>query len=290
MYNQLKMYSEIWRMLGWLHSGEQRLRFRTTELGTLIAEAEFPLRSEDQALLQELFISITFPNPQTENRGIDNLRPFAVLLLLMDELDGRITRDEMILSLYAVTDDRQLGALPAAVDRVKAVRGRYGRLEDTLTATCAAEGVQVNTARNYTRIPIGVLTDANVSWASERTDRATYGRCMKFFELTEHGREVVARLKTMTDVRLADMAGFSIRERAAFLNVGHFAMLDRAGFEAFPQQDEFLAYCAEVAGPILARMSIASAESVLFSPFQQATASEITAADAFESSWRASTN
>jgi hypothetical protein len=37
LYNQLKMYSEVYRMLGWLRPAGRRLEFTTTILGDQVA-------------------------------------------------------------------------------------------------------------------------------------------------------------------------------------------------------------------------------------------------------------
>jgi len=290
MYNQLKMYSEIWRMLGWIHVGTKRLLFTTTPIGRLISETEPPLHPEDKALLQELFLGITFPNHHTENKGIDNLRPFKQLLLLMEGLDGRISRDEMIISLYTMADDLSAGAMSTAVKQVNAVRGYFTALTQTLENTCASDGVQVNTARNYTRIPIGVLTDPNIGWAAEASEKSTYGRTVKFFELTAHGMSVVERLKKMQDVRWQHIAPFKAQERSAFINLAHYAMLERAGFGSVPGQLEFVVYAEGVAARVFESLGIESRLNVLFSPYQQAPTSELVMADSFEAEWHAATH
>lgn len=289
MYNQLKMYSEIWRMLGWLHTGDRRLAFHTTPLGHLMAQLDFPLHDDDKSLLQQLFIGITFPNHQTENKGIDNLRPFRQLLLLMRDLDNRITRDEMIISLFTIVDDRANDAEAAAVARVRAIRGDFAALTSALVQTCQADSVQVNTARNYTRIPIGVLTSALTGWAVESTEKSTYRRSQKFFVLTEHGRATADALRTMTDVRWQDVSAFPPTVRAAFLNVAHYAMLERAGYESLSEQSEFLLHAGEVAAPAMIALGVGSRESLLFSPYQQAPASELSMADSFEGRWHEGT-
>jgi hypothetical protein len=116
LYNQSKMYSEVFRMLGWLRPADRRLAFRTTILGDLVA-SDFVSRPDlVDALLRECLLGITFPNPATDNVGVSNHRPFRWLLLLAAKLDGVISRHEMILGVLAVTDDLKPGCFEAAVN------------------------------------------------------------------------------------------------------------------------------------------------------------------------------
>ena len=64
LYNQAKMYSELFRMLGWLHCGTNSGHFVFSGVAKYIASEAF-----SSPLVQESLYSIVFPNPHVENRG-----------------------------------------------------------------------------------------------------------------------------------------------------------------------------------------------------------------------------
>ena len=60
LYNQSKSYSEVFRMLGWLRPGNQRLAFTSTLLGDLIAE-DFAGRNDlTNGLFRECLLAMHF--------------------------------------------------------------------------------------------------------------------------------------------------------------------------------------------------------------------------------------
>ena len=106
LFNQSKMYSELYRMLGWIRSSaKSHSTFSVTSLGSTVMHYHFAGGSETKGLVGESFISAVFPNPSTVNVGIVNHRPFAQLLKLACLLKGEITRDEIIIGVLSVTDD-----------------------------------------------------------------------------------------------------------------------------------------------------------------------------------------
>ena len=123
LYNQLKMYSEVYRMLGWIRPSNRRLEFTTTILGAQVAD-DFAGRPDLVfGLLRQCLLAVCFPNPVTENIGVTNQRPFTWLLRLTAALGGTITRHEMILGLLAVVDDRRPDAFPKALSTIRSLRG-----------------------------------------------------------------------------------------------------------------------------------------------------------------------
>jgi hypothetical protein len=151
LFNQSKMYSEVYRTLGWLRIGERRQDLSTTFLGDAVADlADFP--DVVNGLVRQSMLALTFPNPATDNVGVVRHRPFRWLLLLTAELGGEITRDEMILGLLRVTDDRAPGALDEAVARIREVRGGDRSVLDSAVAKyAAAEALQVNRRFGFPR-------------------------------------------------------------------------------------------------------------------------------------------
>lgn len=282
LYNQLKMYSEVYRMLGWLRPGERRLEFTTTILGAQIAD-DFADRPDlIYGLVRQCLLSVTFPNPATENIGVANHRPFSWLLRLAAELGGVITRHEMILGLLAVVDDLDPDALPNAVAGITRVRGGNRSVLDVAVERYAASAnVQVNTLENYTRLPVGVLKSADVEWATSGRTSGLYSKPVEAVALTALGRGDAAWAASAIDIREAHLEGFDVDERAHFANYGHYAMLVRSGLElAMVQAD--LNRAAAGCPSILGHFGVDSPGVLLYSPMQQASDDILGRAEAVE--------
>jgi hypothetical protein len=267
LYNQLKMYSEVYRMLGWLRPAKKRLEFSTTILGDLIAE-DFADRPDlVHGLTRQCFMGMTFPNPATNNVGVTNLRPFRWLLMLAAELGGAVTRHEMILCLLAVVDDLAPSAFEDAADCVRAARGGSRRhLDNAVAAYAKASKIQVNTLENYTRLPVGVLKSAQLGWAESQRVAHLYDKPVSALLLTGLGHSDAEWLRTAVDIREDQLAQFGLDERAHFANYGYYAMLLRL------EQDVSADLMVAQAGctGILEALNVTSPLLLLYSPVQQA--------------------
>jgi hypothetical protein len=270
LYNQLKMYTEIFRMLGWVHPTEKKLLFRNTMLGGTVAAPD-PTQERIRNLLQECLLGIVFPNPNTENIGIERLRFFPLLLKFMEELDGLACRDEIIIGLYTITDDSDSDVLKDRVARIKELRGKSGRLQAELEGVAASVRVQVNTLQNYTRFPLGVIKSQLVGWAVDERVRGPYERAMQFYRLTPDGQTVVQLFYVEgRDVRADQIDELPPDDRAFILLVGHAAMHQRAGFIE-SMEDLAILRDARRRFPHVDRvLHDASLDQIYFSPFQQA--------------------
>jgi hypothetical protein len=270
LYNQSKSYSEVFRMLGWIRPGSQRLAFTSTLLGDLIAE-DFADRSDlTNGLLRECLLAITFPNPATDNVGIVNHRPFRWLLLLIAELDGVITRHEMIVGLLAVTDDLQPDVFPAAVERVRRARGHRDDILKAVQAEADRSRIQVVTLENYTRFPVGVFKSPDIGWGTSQRVRNLYERPTEALVLTTLGRTTAEGLRAAVDVREAELQAYPIEERAAFANYSYYAMLLRAGLD-YSEIGGDLMSAERGCQRIMAALHLSDDPSaLLYSPIQQA--------------------
>jgi len=270
LYNQLKMYSEVYRMLGWLRPGERRLNFTTTILGAQIAD-DFSNRTDLLfGLLRQCLISVCFPNPATENVGVVSQRPFSWLLRLAAALGGVITRHEMILGLLAIEDDQANNAFPSAVATIKNVRGgNRDALDEAVLAYAGLANVQVNTLENYTRLPVGVLKSGDVGWASAGRVEGLYSKPTEALTLSALGLADAAWASGAVDVREKQLDTFSMDERAHFANYAHYAMLVRSGLE-YSAVEKDLSKAAHGCRSTLNQLGVDSPDQLLYSPLQQA--------------------
>jgi hypothetical protein len=272
LYNQLKMYSEVYRMLGWMRpSADRRLEFRVSVLGETVA-AGAGFNAVERQLLADSLLSIAFPNPNTDNVGVTASRPFRWLMLLALRLDGIVSRHEMILGLLAVNDDRKPDALDEAVDAIMAVRGSKKQTKSALSKVCDEFGVTQNTLENYTRLPVAVLKDPTLGWGDKVRLRMQDKQTHEFLRLTPAGIAVAESLLTRLDIREADLAaaGADLASRAALAEAAHIEMMRRAGLDVSEFQELETRAVAD-AERLLADLGDPDISNLLYSPFQQAS-------------------
>jgi hypothetical protein len=270
LYNQLKMYAELFRTLGWLHPTHQSsLNFTFTLLGEQLVAAG----KDYWPLVEECILGISYPTPILSVKGNFNLRPFAFILKTMLGSSGYLSRDEMIIGPLSAPDDRGTQASGRVTGLIAKVRQSRADTEAALDTLAAARKTQVNTLHNYTRWPIAVLRDSG--WVEEADATYRDRRKYRVWKLTEKGRAVASRVANALDLRAADVERLEPEERTAIAVLAHFQMLDRAGFDVSPVAERMEAARA-VAVPVLARLG-GSEEALLFSPFQALSLNDIAA-------------
>ncbi len=120
LYNQSKMYSELYRILGWIYPTEDdRLKFTFTYLGAHIAGAKL----DPGPLVRQCILGITYPSEVLSIRSDINIRPFSCILRTMAELDGLLSKDEMIIGPLNVKDDRSDTGFTDMIKSIRAIRG-----------------------------------------------------------------------------------------------------------------------------------------------------------------------
>jgi len=250
LFNQSKMYSELYRVLGWVHHRDgkkQRLSF--SYLGHHVGSAH----DEPRILVQESLLGIAYPNPLVNIHGTNKVRPISLILRTADALGGNISRDEMILGPFDIPDDKDDSLLAEMVSNLRSMRSKPGNTEQALSVRASQLGVQVNTLQNYTRFPIGVLR-----WAGWLVQDS----------LTSAGREMVERLGNVHDIRASDLERFSEPAVHAFCQVAALRIFERAGYDisdfSRPVSD-LERQCSEV----LVALAISDTNRILFSPFQE---------------------
>jgi hypothetical protein len=269
LYNQLKMYAELFRVLGWLHPTEKsRLTYTFTLLGhQVVAAGQQYLR-----LFRECALGIVYPSHVLTVKGIHELRPFAFILRTMRHADGYLSRDEMILGPLSCDSDRTPDAALVLARRIKGLRTSSDTMECKLTELSINRKTQVNTLRNYTRWPIAVLR--HCGWTTEAVAAYEDGTKYQSWALTDAGRGIAERLRSMIDLRLSDVEQLQREERVALSVTAHYAMLGRSGFDLTPVVSQ-VTEAQRLANQALQRLRFPTNTDVLFSPFQTLSAAEI---------------
>lgn len=258
LYNQSKMYSELYKLLGWLHPiPDSALQFRFTLLG-----AHVPAATRDhKALLIESILGIVFPNPILGTKGNYTLRPFPTILRAADDLGGLICRDEIIAGPLSLENDREADLFSEMVNDLRTVRGEWRALCARLDTISRDTGINLNTMGNYTRFPIAILKWSE--WFSIERNREEYGRPIPFLRLTSKGASLLRSVNAKTDIRYGDLQGLDDKLVGAIARLGFHQMLARAGFDVDPVREQL-----EQDSRRVGEWLDSPHPEILFSPFQ----------------------
>lgn len=271
LYNQLKMYAELFRTLGWLHPTPQSaLNFTFTLLGEQVVAAGRNFGS----LLEECVLGIVYPTPLLAVKGHFDLRPFAFILRVMAACDGYLSRDEMIIGPLSAASDRGEKNLEAVGRTIKAARSSAADTEKAIQTVSNARNIQINTLHNYTRWPIALLRD--LGWATRGPAKFGDGGRYGAFHLTDKGWASAKRVGECVDLRVDEVTQLAPGEREALAVVAHFRMLERSGFDVEPVGHR-IAEAEAIAAPAFGRLGT-NGRNLLFSPFQSLSLGDISAA------------
>jgi hypothetical protein len=223
-YNQCKMFAEIYRFLGWIQSYESALNFTFTQLGDHVASAV-----DEKPLVEMCFLGIEFPNELIEVSGNYSIRPFASIIKFMSELDGVLSRDEMILGPLSMLNDRDKTEWKRKVELIRDFRQKPNDFKKALSETLKSRGIKKATAENYTRFPLGALKWLN--WAQPCRDKKLYKKSTHTYRMTETGKEISETLKSKLDFRLEDYEKLPTDSKPPIAKSTFYELLEIAGFD-----------------------------------------------------------
>jgi hypothetical protein len=276
LYNQHKMYSELYRMLGWYKPGSKRTNFDFTELSGYIFEAEEKIKNN---IFTECVLNITFPNYLVNNISGNRIKPFIFLLKLMNELDDVMFRDEIILSVLTTSNDKTKDILNNQKELVINLRTNYNKLCSSFKKLGKLETIQENTLRNYTRFVLGALSYCG--WAESESNKSIYGKSLICYKLTDEGKNLVSKLSQFVDIRHEEIIGTPLKERAAFTLITHYNFLERVGYK-LDDVSEVVNKLVLINKELFDKFKIINRTNILYSPIQQSTDEEIKSATELE--------
>jgi len=264
LYNQSKMYSEIFKLLGWIHpAGSRALDLQFTHFGAHVSQAA----SDARGIFSESILGIVYPNSILAVKGNYQLRPFAAILRTFLELDGILCRDEMIVGPLCLEDDRDPNLFYSMIATLRSARGMYPQLISLLKSVSEARNIKLNTMHNYTRFPLGVIRW--LGWAENVRTKKLYGRSMVALEMTDEGYKAAETLLDLIDIRFSDIEPFSPEIQEDVIVSGYYQLLRRAGFDISPLEAE-LSRMARIIGDCTPL-----GPDLLFSPFQELSPSHL---------------
>lgn len=260
LYNQSKMYAEIFRSLGWVSStGESALHFVFTLLGEYAGES-----NDIDPIFEESILGIVYPNDILDAKSEISSRPFLSILKTLDKLGGYLYRDEMILGPMSYDDDSN--ELLEKINEILLARPDFAKLKKMLSEASEALGIQENTMQNYTRFPISVLEYCG--WIEKENNKTIYSKNIKLMKLTEKGQQLVSDLDLYHDERMALFEKRKEKLKKAMANLGFYQMLDRSGYDIESVLDSLKKYTDELNAEGVEK-------NVLFSPYQTLKKEEV---------------
>ena len=257
LYNQAKMYAEVYRILGWIKStAESALKFNFTYLGSHIA----PLENNPRALVEESLLGIIYPNETISVAFEDVNRPFITILRALTELDGFICRDELIIGPLSIVDSRDETAFQNMISKIRTLRRTQKKesLLNELGRQSELLNIQENTMQNYTRFVISSLE--YVGWIT-KVNKKIYRRNMQFLVLSDAGIEKYNQIKDHKYIFNNDIDKKDETLTKAISSIGFLSMLDRAHFNVESELDKQESYLNLLESKF-------QTNKILFSPFQ----------------------
>ena len=260
-------------MLGWYNPGSKRTNFVIPPYGEYIFEAE---KEKLKDLYEINVLHIVSPNPLVEVRGQNILRPFPLILKLLDKLDGVLHRDEIILTVLACSNDREKNYVEKAEERVRALRGNILNLEKAYENLMKKQKIKSkDTLRNYTRFILATLK--YLDYAKPKRVKGIYGnKKVNVYIQTEYAKQKVKEIYKSKDIRSSDLEYFNIRERAAFANYMFYHQFRQIGGYKVDQPDvkKEINKVSKISKRIINKFKITENSKILHFPFQE-TSKEI---------------
>lgn len=256
LYNQAKMYAEVYRMFGWMNSAGSALEFNFTLLGAHVAISGKSTKS----IIELCLLGIYFPNELLDVRFTNRGKPYVSILKYFYTLDV-LYRDEMILGALNLSNSEDELEFQTSVKFIKELREAQDSkqaLQNAMDKTSAELGISCNTMRNYTRILIAALK--YTEWAEE-IHLNIYGNNTKFFKITNYGKQVYEYIKKTTYLNKKDLEHLSEPQINAICKIGFLNLLKKANFSV----DDDLKLLDNEATIV---SSIYQNNDILFNPFQ----------------------
>lgn len=261
LYNQSKMYAELYRSLGWFQTpSDSRLSFRVSFFGQHVARAQ----GNESEIFRQSVIGIAYPSPVIDLRGDHDVRPFAAILRTLRRMDGLLCRDEMIVGPMCVSSDRKGRVFQEMIDRLKNTRGNSKALSSWMAEVSRSRGITENTMGNYTRFPLAVLEWTG--WTTKERMSGPYKKSIVFHKLTALGAAAVESIEQSFDVRYSDVQQQKSDDVAAISRLGFYNILERSGFDISPVAEQLARDAGTAQSGAFAK---SRGRAILFSPFQQ---------------------
>lgn len=155
LYNQAKMYAEVYRMFGWMNSVDSALEFKFTLLGAHVALSG----KLTKPMVELSLVGIYFPSEIIAVRFTNKGRPYFSILKYFNELDYVLCRDEIIIGTLNLGNSDDKEEFNSSIEQIKQLRSSRDSkeaLQEALKSLSDNLEIGVTTMRNYTRTVISL--------------------------------------------------------------------------------------------------------------------------------------
>lgn len=257
LYNQAKMYAEVYRLLGWIVSSEDAaLRFNFTFLGIHVASAG----DSSGKLFEQCLLGVNYPNKILDVKFQDINKPFISMLRMAVLLDGEICRDEILIGPMDLSNGYNPEEINYAVNKIKDIRStkKYSNLESELKKRADQLGITTVTLKNYTRFVIASLQYCG--WFIKIKSN-TYGPKKDFLKITPKGTKLISWIDDIASINGSALLEKEQSTISAVSKISFLQMLKRADFLVDEELSSIEAEMDET-------VEIFGKREVLFSPYQ----------------------
>ena len=227
-----KMYAEVFRLLGWISSEQDKKSYPLvfTYIGEHVAVAENVLPLYEQCVL-----GINNPQEIMRVKYTENVRFLKTALLTMLDLGGIIYKHELCLGPMSI-DDLDRIQYSSMIQYLKSLRGDYNNLTRAYQDLCNRLNVKPALPDNSTRLPIAFMKTCG--WVEKVHNKTIYPpKSLEYLKITEHGSEIAESLKEKKDLRLNEFNRYNNQQQESLIRLGVFYMLKRAGYDISPVID-----------------------------------------------------
>lgn len=253
----VKMYAEVFRILGWLSSYNEDSAYPVivTELGKYVAQSNDPIRLYEQCLLG-------INSPQEMMDGVhykEKVRFFLCALKTLARLGGVMYKHELCMGPMSV-NDINADEFDAMISRLNRIRDSYQSYESAWTEFCDSLNMKPRSVDNQTRFPVGALTACG--WTEGiRTNTVYPPKPLQCIKLTDRGVRAANSVADCKDLRLDEFNSYDRDTQDALIRLGFYQLLGRAGYNLDP-----IAHVLE--SDQEATFGVTGGKELLFSPFQ----------------------
>lgn len=226
LYNQAKMYAEVYRMFGWMNSVDSALEFKFTLLGAHVALSG----KLTKPMVELSLVGIYFPSEIIAVRFTNKGRPYFSILKYFNELDYVLCRDEIIIGALNLGNSDDKEEFNSSIEQIKQLRSSRDSkeaLQEALKSLSDNLEIGVTTMRNYTRTVISLLK--YTGW-TEEIKLNIYGKNTKFLRLTEYGKQVYQAITESKFIKVNDLERLNYNQINGICKVGFLNFLKKANF------------------------------------------------------------
>lgn len=253
----VKMYAEVFRILGWLSSYNEDSAYPliVTELGKYVARSDDPMRLYEQCLLG-------ISSPQEMMDGVhyeEKVRFFLCALKTLEKLGGVMYKHELCMGPMSV-NDTDPAEFNAMISRLNGIRGSYQGYKNAWSEFCLSLNMKPTSVDNQTRFPVGALTACG--WIEKIRSNAVYPpKALQCIKLTDRGAKAAKSVENCKDLRLDEFNTYNHDVQDALIRLGFYQLLGRAGYDLEPVE-------AILSEDRKDTCDVTGGRELLFSPYQ----------------------